>query len=421
LAHARSAAGLLAGVGLLADGPVVWGRPVPSRKPGVFIVELSAPLAKAPIELTKVGKWVERVETLRLDGERPVSKAVAARLAAFWLPNETVLYVGVSTASIGGRVAALYQTVLGDRRPHSGGHWLKTFVSLDGLRIWWAETSAPEEYEDGLLSAFGDGVDPETRAALPDTTVVLPFANLQTPTGERKAHGLSGYLLPDPSAGAAAPPRRVVEVAEGDAEGASREVKGGGTLRTPRKPIARAPRASGTRSPVRSAAATAPVPGSAAAARLESVDVTAETLDRMKTEVHQLTHVKRPEVVARIKSARELGDLKENAEYHAAREEQSFLEGRIQLLEQRIRQARVIEAPSADESNRVHLGSTVVVEHDGERMTFTVVGSAEAEPAKGRISASSPVGGALLGHEAGDDVEVRTPRGPARYRIVSLG
>ena len=80
----------------------------------------------------------------------------------------------------------------------------------------------------------------------------------------------------------------------------------------------------------------------------------------------------------------------------------------------------MIEAPAAD-GRRVRLGSTVVVEHDGETMTFTVVGSAEADPARGRISSSSPVGGALLGHDVGYEVEVRTPRGPARYRIVSLG
>ncbi|MCI0344187.1 MAG: GreA/GreB family elongation factor, partial [Chloroflexi bacterium] len=75
---------------------------------------------------------------------------------------------------------------------------------------------------------------------------------------------------------------------------------------------------------------------------------------------------------------------------------------------------------AADDGRRVRLGSTVIVEHDGETMTYTVVGSAESDPAKGRISASSPVGGALLGRDVGDVVEVRTPRGPARYRIVRL-
>ncbi|MGH3114417.1 MAG: transcription elongation factor GreA, partial [Gaiellaceae bacterium] len=370
------------------------------------------PLPKAPIELTKVGKWIERVATLRLDGERPTSKALAARIAAFWLPVETVLYVGVSTASINGRVAAYYQTPLGDRRPHAGGHWLKTFHSLDGLRVWWAETSAPEEYEDAILTAFGAGLDEATRATLPDPSVALPFANLQTATGERKRHGVSGAVLPEPEAGLVTPPRRIVEVAAGDADGTSREVKGTGTIRRARTP---APRKTAL-----TAAAGAAASG-AATSRVEAVDMTAEALARMKADVHEMTHARRPEVVARIKSARELGDLRENAEYHAAREEQSFLEGRIQLLEQRIRQARVIEAPAADDDRRVRLGSTVVVEHDGETLTYTVVGSSEADPAKGLISASSPVGAALLGHDVGEEVDVRTPRGQARYRIVSLG
>jgi transcription elongation factor GreA len=417
LVQARSAAGLLAGVGLLADGPVVWGRPVPARGPGVYIVELPAPLPKAPIEVTRVGKWIERVETLLLDGERPTSKALIARMASFWLPEETVLYVGMTTQSVGGRVSAYYHTPLGDRRPHAGGHWLKTFQSLDLLRVWWAETSAPVEYEDAILSAFDAGVDEAARAALPDPSIVLPFANLQTSTGERRKHGITGAVLPDPNAGVAAPARRVTEVAAGDADGTSREVRGTGTLRRARPVTARpaAPR----RAPVRAGAAAAAAAAEQRAAA-DMVDMSAEALQKMKADVSDLQG-KRPEIVARIKSARELGDLKENAEYHAAREEQGFLEGRIQLLEDRIRKARIIEAPAADAGPRVRLGSTVVLEHDGETITYTVVGSTEADPAKGRISASSPVGAALLGRDIGDDVEVRTPRGPARYRIVSLG
>ena len=88
------AASLLRSVGLMADGPVLWGRPVPASGPGVFVIELPAPLATAPIEVTRIGKWIERVDTLRLDGERPTSKALAARLSAFWLPSQTVLYIG---------------------------------------------------------------------------------------------------------------------------------------------------------------------------------------------------------------------------------------------------------------------------------------------------------------------------------------
>jgi hypothetical protein len=84
-----TAATLLREVGLLADGPVPWGRPVPARGPGVFVIELPAPLPRAPLELTRVGKWLERVPDLRLDGARPTSKALAARIGSFWLARSS--------------------------------------------------------------------------------------------------------------------------------------------------------------------------------------------------------------------------------------------------------------------------------------------------------------------------------------------
>jgi hypothetical protein len=137
------AANLLRTVGLLADGPIVWGRPIPARGPGVFVVELPAPVPSAPLELTRIGKWVERVETLLLDGERPTSKAMAARLSSFWLPSRPVVYVGASDTSIAARLAAMTRTTLGDRRPSSAGHWLQTLRTLGTARVWWASTMPP--------------------------------------------------------------------------------------------------------------------------------------------------------------------------------------------------------------------------------------------------------------------------------------
>src|SRR6478609_1021091 len=143
----QGAAALLRSVGLMADGPAVWGRPVGAPGPGVFVIELAAPLATAPIEPTRVGKWIERVETLRLDGERPTSKTLAARLSAFWLPSQTVVYIGASEQSVARRVAAITATELGDRRPNSAAHWLHALRSLEGATVWWASTKAIEEYE----------------------------------------------------------------------------------------------------------------------------------------------------------------------------------------------------------------------------------------------------------------------------------
>ncbi len=112
--------------------------------------------------------------------------------------------------------------MLGDRRPFSGGHWLHTLRTLSTARVWWAPTPAVEEYEDALLTAFAATVSEAERAALPDRDTVLPFANLRRPTGERKATGLSGSLLPEPVE-PARPPTRVVDVPDGDAEGARGE------------------------------------------------------------------------------------------------------------------------------------------------------------------------------------------------------
>jgi transcription elongation factor GreA len=397
-----NAAALLREVGLLADGPGVWGRPVPARRPGVFVVELPAPLARAPIELTRVGKWIERVPTLTLDGHRPTSRALAARLASFWLPSQAVLYVGATPTSVSARVAALGRTTLGDRRPHAGGHWLHVLESdtTRSLRVWWAETDATEEYEDALLGAFAAAVPTEETGAVPGgPDIVLPFANLRRPTGERRPSGLAGSLLAE-EVTPATPPTRVVVVPDGDAEGARGEPP------ERRRRSAAAPK----RAPARSAgpAGAAPAP----------VTMTADGAERLRAELRELTDVRRPEVIARIRTAKEHGDLKENAEYHAAREEQSFVEGRIQALEARLRGAVIANTPAA--GSGADIGSRVTVEVDDETVSYTLVGAFESAPGEGRLSAASPVGRALLGASAGDAVTVETPRGAVVYRVLSV-
>src|SRR5450432_1232753 len=218
------AAELLRSVGLLADGPVRWGNPIRVGGPGVYLVELATPLKSAPIDHQLVGHWIERVPSLTLDSARPTAREMAVRLGEFWLPEETVVYIGMTNLSIGGRVGALVKTPLGDRRPHAGGHWLKTLTVLSELRVWWAPTSAPEEYEDALLSAFAQAVSPAARAALRDSSVVLPFANLQSATDERKQHGIRGSLLVDEADGPATRAERVAAAAA-----AARGTNGAGT------------------------------------------------------------------------------------------------------------------------------------------------------------------------------------------------
>jgi transcription elongation factor GreA len=405
------AAELFRAVGLLPDGPVVLGRPMRANVPGVYAIELPGPLPEAPIELTRVGKWIERVPTLRLDGERPTSKALAARLAAFWLPSTAVVFIGSSEASVAGRVAALERHVLGDRRPYAAAQWLKA-LTITGARVWWAATDAPEEYEDALLAAFAERVPGADRAGLHDGSLVLPFANLRMPSGARKAHGITGAVPPAEPA-VPAVPTHVVEVAPGDADGARATEPGKGSVRRP----ARAPGTSPTRrqAPARPPAPVAPAPQRPGA---EPVYLSPEGLARMEAELDELRRVRRPEVIARIRSAKELGDLKENADYTAAREEQSFLEGRVQALEARLREAVVVEAPGS--SSRVVMGSKVTAIHDDEAVTLTIVGSSESDPAAGRISYASPVGRALLGRAVDDDVVISVPNGEIRYRITAI-
>jgi transcription elongation factor GreA len=148
--------------------------------------------------------------------------------------------------------------------------------------------------------------------------------------------------------------------------------------------------------------------------------ITAEGLQALEAELHQLQTVGRREMAARILAARELGDLKENAEYHIAKDDQAHLETRIKRLRERLRNAVVVE-PSAD-STSLGFGraAEVLDETSGKVHTWTIVGPTEADIANGKLSAESPVAKALLGIAPGKSVEVHTPRGPRRYTVQKL-
>jgi transcription elongation factor GreA len=147
--------------------------------------------------------------------------------------------------------------------------------------------------------------------------------------------------------------------------------------------------------------------------------LTPEGLEALRAELAELV-ARRPAMAAKIKAARELGDLKENAEYHAAKEEQGFLETRIQVIEGQLRTAKVVEAAGSD---RVTVGSRVVVRDLdlGEDETWTVTGVSEADPLENKVSYESPIGAALMDAAAGDTVEVQLPRGSMRLEVVSIG
>ncbi len=146
--------------------------------------------------------------------------------------------------------------------------------------------------------------------------------------------------------------------------------------------------------------------------------LTRDGLVQIKSEYDELTKVKRPKIAQRIQRAREFGDLSENSEYDAAKEEQSLLEARISQLEEVLSKAEIIKP--AQKSDFVIIGSTVVVEVDGQRDEFTIVGTIEADPAKKKISNESPVGSAILGVKVGEVTEVVTPIVRAKYKILEI-
>src|SRR3954447_5159566 len=143
--------------------------------------------------------------------------------------------------------------------------------------------------------------------------------------------------------------------------------------------------------------------------------------EKLEQELEQLKTVVRKEVVERIKIARSFGDLSENSEYDAAKDEQAFVEGRITTIENMIRNARII---SEDELSKdaVSLGSSVTFVElpEGDEETYTIVGSAEADPFEGKISNDSPIAKSLLGRKVGDQVTVQTPGGEMKVRIVTI-
>jgi transcription elongation factor GreA len=146
--------------------------------------------------------------------------------------------------------------------------------------------------------------------------------------------------------------------------------------------------------------------------------LTAEGEEKLKAELIDLKGPRREELALRLRSAIQMGDLSENADYHKAKEDQAFLEGRIQEIEAILRSAVIIEHTQSDV---VNVGSHVTVQEDGfDPETYYVVGAREADPRKGRISNESPIGSALLNHKVGDVVQAETPGGKIKFKILKV-
>jgi transcription elongation factor GreA len=150
--------------------------------------------------------------------------------------------------------------------------------------------------------------------------------------------------------------------------------------------------------------------------------LTKEGLEDLKKEYDDLANQRRPEVVRRLAAAREMGDLSENAEYHAAREELSFIDGRIDELEELLKQVEVIDETvvASASGNQVQLGSRVTVKQSGKQIVYNLVGEWEADPAEKKISHESPLGKALLGKKIGQTIEVNAPAGKIAYTVEDI-
>jgi transcription elongation factor GreA len=152
----------------------------------------------------------------------------------------------------------------------------------------------------------------------------------------------------------------------------------------------------------------------------KDVILTPEGLVTLKAELEQLSTVRRREVAARIKEAREFGDISENAEYDDAKNEQAMLEARIAALEDKLRSATAIDATDPG-TDVVRVGSVVYVKEEGGKSTkYTIVGSAEANPMELKLSNESPIGKALLGRKRGEEVEFATPKGERKLKITKI-
>jgi transcription elongation factor GreA len=144
--------------------------------------------------------------------------------------------------------------------------------------------------------------------------------------------------------------------------------------------------------------------------------------ERLREELAHLKKIDRPQIIAAIAEARAHGDLKENAEYHAAREQQGFIEGRIQRLESTISHAQIIDVSSLNAGSKVVFGASVTLsdEETAEETTYQIVGDLEADIKHNRIAVSSPIARALIGREEGDEIVVNAPAGDREYEIVSV-
>ncbi len=155
---------------------------------------------------------------------------------------------------------------------------------------------------------------------------------------------------------------------------------------------------------------------------MNKVPLTLQGAEALQSELHELKSVVRPRIIQAIATAREHGDLKENAEYHAAKEQQAFAEGRISEIEGKLGNAQVIDVTEMNANGKIIFGTTVglVDEESGDKVKYQIVGDDEADIKSGKLSINAPIARAIIGKEEGDFIEVQTPGGIKEFEVVSV-
>jgi len=189
-------------------GKVKWGERIATQDEGIYIVSLSDDpnsnngiLNEAPISENIIKKWIAKVGGFEIDKLKTYdSKVIIERLSQFWMPDENIVYIGKAPKrsngkGIGNRVSEYYKTEYGARKPHAGGHWIKSLTVLEDLFVYYSPCDNPGDVEISLLQYFCENVSESTRNELRDKTLTLPFANLQLERGQIKNHGLGKMKL----------------------------------------------------------------------------------------------------------------------------------------------------------------------------------------------------------------------------------
>lgn len=188
---------VFAAADLAPAGPVRWCEPVPETKAGVYVVALThTPWQRAgtrprcPLDLSVIQTLLS-LRAVEVDGKPATVETIRKRLTQYWLPDETVLYIGRASKSVRKRVRTYYRTPLGAAKPHAGGWWLKTLKALSSLYVHFAASDDYVEAERAMLRAFAERVSPASKVALHDPARPMPFANREDADRLRKRHGIT--------------------------------------------------------------------------------------------------------------------------------------------------------------------------------------------------------------------------------------